>query len=560
MERERHPSPAQTLAPTPRPIQHVAAELGFLPEEVEPYGHYMAKIDLKALERLNSRPDGRLIYVTAITATPAGEGKTTVAIGLTQALGSLGRRVTACLREPSMGPVFGVKGGATGGGKAALFPAQDINLHFTGDIHAVAAAHNLLASMIDNHLHQGNSLDIDPRRVLWPRVLDMNDRSLRHVVIGLGGPAHGIPRESRFDIAAASEVMAILCLADGCADLKERLGRILVGFTRRGEPVYAHQLQAHGAMAAILRQALKPNLVQTLEGQPVFLHGGPFANIAHGNSSVLATRLALKVADFVLTEGGFGADLGAEKFFDIVHGYSGLTPDCAVLVVSVRSLRMHGGVAKDDLQKPNPQAVEAGLSNLDHHLRLLKHFGLPCVVAINAFDSDSDEELAVIRRHCQKQGVPCAPVRVVQEGGRGGQELAEVLLRTLEEEKPAFRPAYDWKLPVEEKLSILAREVYGADGVDFTHEAESDLKLCQKLGCTHLPLCVAKTQHSVSDDPSLKGAPRGWRLTVRAIRPALGAGFLVCLTGDVMTMPGLPRRPAAERIDLTPDGEIVGIQ
>ncbi|MFS8543724.1 MAG: formate--tetrahydrofolate ligase, partial [Limnochordales bacterium] len=410
--------------------------------------------------------------------------------------------------------------------------------------------------LIDNHLHQGNSLGLDPRRIVWPRVVDMNDRALRHVVVGLGGPAHGVPREGRFDITVASEIMAILCLADGYRDLKERLGRILVGYTYDGEPVYARDLGAPGAMAAVLAQALKPNLVQTLEGQPAFVHGGPFANIAHGNNSILATQLALKTADYVVTEGGFAADLGAEKFFDIVHGYSGLVPDVAVLVASVRALRMHGGVPRSRVHTPDAEAVRRGLANLDHHVGLLRRFGVPVVVAINRFDGDAPEELAAVADHCQALGVPHAQAAVVQEGGAGGEALARTILDTLAKERPQFRPAYDWNRPIKEKLERLAQLVYGADGVDYTAEAERDIAACEALGAGHLPLCVAKTQHSITDQPGRKGAPRGWRLTVRGVRPNLGAGFLVCLTGTVMTMPGLPRRPAALDIDVEDDGTV----
>jgi len=547
---------AEALPQRPRPIMEVAAAAGFTPDEVEPYGHYMAKISLDALARRRDAPNGKLIYTTAITATPAGEGKTTLAIGLVQALGRLGCKAAVALREPSMGPVFGIKGGATGGGRARLVPSNDINLHFTGDIHAIGAAHNLLAALIDNHLHQGNELGLDPRRILWPRVVDVNDRALRRVVIGLGGPSDGVPRETRFDITVASEIMAILCLAESLTDLKERLGRILVGYTYDGRPVFARDLGAAGAMTAILAQAIKPNLVQTLEGQPAFVHGGPFANIAHGNSSVLATRLALKVADYVVTEGGFAADLGAEKFFDIVHGYSGLVPDVAVLVASVRALRMHGGVPKSRMHEPDTAAVRAGLSNLDHHVRLVQRFGLPVVVAINRFDGDSPEELAVVAERCRELGVRWAEVTVVQQGGAGGEALARAVLETLERETPRFRPAYEWDRPIKEKLERLAQFVYGADGVDFTPEAERDIAACEALGAAGLPLCVAKTQHSITDQPHRKGAPRGWRLTVRAVRPNLGAGFLVSLTGTVVTMPGLPRRPAALDVDVNDDGTV----
>lgn len=542
------------VATTMQPIVDVAAAAGFAADEVQQYGHHMAKINLSALDRLADASNGKLIYVSAITATPAGEGKTTMAIGLTQALGHLGHKAAVAIREPSMGPVFGIKGGATGGGKARIVPESEINLHFTGDIHAIGAAHNLLAALIDNHIHHGNELQLDPRRVNWPRVMDMNDRQLRNVVVGLGGAAHGVPRETRFDITVASEIMAILCLANDREDLQRRLGRILIGFTYDRKPVYADDLEAAGALAAVLAQAIQPNLVQTVEGQPAFLHGGPFANIAHGNNSVIATRLALKAADYVVTEGGFAADLGAEKFFDIVHGYSGLTPDVAVLVVSVRALRMHGGVARKDVSERNVDAVVEGLANMEHHVRLLQHFGLPVVVAINKFTGDGDDEIRAIQSRCESLGVSAAVSTSVQDGGPGGVALAEAILDVLDGEQTddlKFQPAYDWDLPIKEKLAVLARDVYGADGVVFTNEAERDIRLCESLGVANLPVCVAKTQHSISDNPQLKGAPQGWTLTIRSVRPNVGAGFLVCLSGDVMTMPGLPKRPAA--VDVTVD-------
>lgn len=543
-----------------RRIEDVATDLGLGPDDWEPYGRYKAKIGLHVHERLEESRRGRLIYTTAITATPAGEGKTTIAIGLTQSLGLLGKKVCLALREPSLGPTFGIKGGATGGGKAQIAPADDINLHFNGDIHAVGAAHNLLAALIDNHLQQGNELGIDPRKVLWRRVVDMNDRALRRVVIGLGGSAHGVPRESGFDITVASEIMAILCLASGVADLKERLGRILVAMTYDDEPVFARDLQAEGAMAALLKDALKPNLVQTLEGQPALVHGGPFANIAHGNNSILATRTALALADYVVTEGGFAADLGAEKFFNIVHGYSGLKPDVAVLVASIRALNMHGGVPREQVTETNLPALRKGLANLAHHVRIMDRFGVPVVVAINQFPTDSPEEIELVRSTCEEYGVPCAVARVVADGGPGGVELAEKVLEVLDSSPAQFRPLYDWNRPIEEKLDVLAREVYGADGVDLTDAAKKDIERCNRLGVANLPLCMAKTQHSISHDPSLKGAPKGWRLLVREIRPAFGAGFLVCLTGDVMTMPGLPKRPASENIDVDDSGRIIGLR
>lgn len=542
-----------------RPILDVAGDLGITVDELELYGKYKAKVGLAALQRLSSTPNGKLIYTTAITATPAGEGKTTIAVGLVQGLGRLGKRVAAALREPSLGPVFGIKGGATGGGYAQVVPMEEINLHFTGDIHAVSAAHNLLAAVIDNHIYQGNALDLDPRRVLWRRVMDMNDRQLRNIVVGLGGPANGVPREAGFDITVASEIMAILCLAEGPEDLKARLGRMLVGFTRAGKPVYARDLRVTGAMAVLLRDALKPNLVQTLEGQPAFIHGGPFANIAHGNNSVLATKLALKTADYVVTEGGFAADLGAEKFFDIVHGYSGLRPDVAVLVASIRALHMHGGVAREAVAEKNISALEKGLTNLERHVLNLQKYGLPVVVAINRFPTDTEEELETVDRYCRQLGVAAAVSDVVAKGGAGGTELAETVLHALESQPAQFHPLYDWHLPVKTKLEILAREIYGADGVVYTAAAERDITLCNELGLAELPVCVAKTQHSISDNPALKGAPSGFNITVREVRPAPGAGFLVCLTGDVMTMPGLPKQPAAEMMDLTAEGRITGL-
>lgn len=543
-----------------RPIGAIAQILGLQDDEWEPYGRHKAKITWEALRKRLAQPrKGRLVYVTAITATPAGEGKTCTAIGLTQALGRLGHQVSVCLREPSLGPTFGIKGGAAGGGYAQVLPMDEINLHFTGDIHAVGTAHNLLAAVIDSHISKGNALRIDPNRILWRRVLDMNDRALRQVVIGLGGPANGVVRESGFDITVASEVMAILCLAKDLEDLKERLGRMLVAYTTEGEPVYARDLGVHGAMAALLRDALRPNLVQTLEGQPAFIHGGPFANIAHGNNSILATELALRLSDLVVTEGGFGADLGAEKFFNIVHGFSGLTPEVAVLVASVRALHMHGGVSKAEVEHPNPDALQAGLPNLLRHIANLQRFGLPVVVAINRFPTDAPEELEMIRGRCAELGVAVAVSDVVARGGQGGVELAEAVLQTLERREARFQPLYDWALPVEEKLERLATQIYGADGVELSPKARRQIREAERHGWDRLPVCVAKTQHSLSDDPTLKGAPSGWRLKVREIRPSLGAGFLVCLAGDIMTMPGLPAHPAAERVDVDASGRISGL-
>lgn len=542
-----------------RPIGDIAEQLGLTPDEVELYGKYKAKVDTKVYDRLKDRPDGKLIYTTAITATPAGEGKTVTTIGLTQALGHLGKNVIACVREPSLGPTFGVKGGAAGGGYAQVVPMEDINLHFTGDIHAVTTAHNLLAALLDNHIAQGNELNIDPKRIVFRRVMDMNDRQLRNIVIGLGGTGDGYVREAGFDITVASEIMAILCLATDLQDLKERVGRILVGYTYDRKPVYAKDIKAQGAMAVIMKDAIKPNLVQTLEGQPAFVHGGPFANIAHGNNSIIATRMALKLADYVVTEGGFAADLGAEKFFNIVHGYSGLTPDVAVIVVSVRALNMHGGVSKDDVKLTNLPALEKGMANLDKHVENIKKFGLPIVVAINQFPTDAPEELELVQRHCDKLGVKWAVSKVVVDGGPGGAEFAKAVLDVLENEEANFKPLYDWTLPIKTKLETLAKEIYGADGVTFAPKAERSIRDLTRLGYGELPVCVAKTQHSISDDPKLKGAPKGWSLTITDVRPSLGAGFLVCLAGDIMTMPGLPPTPAAENVNIDAEGNITGL-
>jgi formate--tetrahydrofolate ligase len=542
-----------------RPITEVAEDLALTPDDIELYGKYKAKVDLNVLKRLQDRPNGKLIYTTAITATPAGEGKTCTTIGLTQALGKLGKNVIACIREPSLGPTFGVKGGAAGGGYAQVVPMEDINLHFTGDIHAVSTAHNLLAALLDNHISQGNALNIDPKRIVFRRVMDMNDRQLRNIVIGLGGLGDGNVREAGFDISVASEIMAILCLADDLQDLKERVGKILVAYTYDRKPIYAKDLNAQGAIAVIMKDAIKPNLVQTLEGQPAFVHGGPFANIAHGNNSVIATNMALKLADYVVTEGGFAADLGAEKFFDIVHGYSGLKPDVAVIVASVRALNMHGGVAREDVAQTNLPALEKGLANLDKHVENVKKFGVPIVVAINQFPTDAPEELDLVKRHCAQLGVRYAVSQVVAKGGEGGMDFAKTVLEVLENEPAEFKPLYDWEQPIKAKLETLAKEIYGADGVVYAPKAERSIRDLTKLGYGELPVCVAKTQHSISDNPNLKGAPKGWTLTISDVRPSLGAGFLVCLAGDIMTMPGLPARPAAENVDIDADGQITGL-
>lgn len=544
-----------------RPIKDVAAQAGLSEDDLEYYGRNKAKVDPKVYQRVQDRPNGKLIYTTAISATPAGEGKTCTAVGVTQALGKLDKQVILCLREPSLGPTFGVKGGAAGGGYSQVVPMDDINLHFTGDMHAVTAAHNLLTATLDNHLHFGNKLGIDPKRILWRRVMDINDRQLRNVVTGLGGKGDGVVRESGFDISVASEVMAILCLADDLMDLKRRFGEILVAYTYDGQPVYAKDLGVTGAMAVLMKDAVKPNLVQTLEGQPAFVHGGPFANIAHGNNSVIATKTALKLADYVVTEGGFASDLGAEKFFDIVHGYSGLKPDVAVLVATVRALKYHGGKALAELSQPDLAALERGLSNLKAHIHNVNgNFHLPVVVAVNRFPSDSDEELQLVKDFAKGLGVRAAISEVVARGGAGGVELAQAVLDALEETKEnKFAPLYDWNISIKEKIETVAKKVYGADGVVYTTKAEDDIKNFTRLGLDKLPICMAKTQKSISDDPKLLGAPTGWKLTVREVRASSGAGFLVPLAGEIMTMPGLPRVPAAEKVDIDENGYITGL-
>jgi formate--tetrahydrofolate ligase len=542
------------------PIAKIAANLGLGEDQYEPYGRYKAKVSLEALFERKEQADGRLIYVTAITPTPAGEGKTCTAVGLTQALGRLGKKVVLALREPSLGPTFGVKGGAAGGGYSQVLPMEEINLHFTGDLHAVTAAHNLLSALLENHIYQGNRLGIDPKQVLWKRVMDISDRQLRRIVVGLGGKGDGVMRESGFEISVASEIMAILCLAEGIEDLKQRLGSILVGYTYAGEPVFARDLQAVGAMAILLKEALKPNLAQTLEGQPAFIHGGPFANIAHGNNSILATKLALKLGDYVVTEGGFASDLGAEKFFDIISPQSGIKPSVAVLVASVRALKSHGGVAKEELDKDNPQAVSAGLANLEKHLsNLTQVYGLPVVVAVNKFPTDSNQELETVLEFCRVKGVPAEISTVVAEGGAGGVKLAETVLKTLAEGENRFAPLYSADMSIKEKINTLATKIYGADGVVYTKEAEKTLAKIKQMGLERLPVCVAKTQMSLSDDPARKGAPRGWTLTVRDLKISAGAGFIVVLAGNILTMPGLPPVPAAEKMDLKADGTIIGL-
>ena len=541
-----------------RPIAEIAESIGIRTDHLEPYGKYKAKIGRAALDAVKNNPDGKLILVTAINPTPAGEGKTTTSVGLADALHRRGKRTIVALREPSLGPCFGMKGGAAGGGYAQVVPMEDINLHFTGDFHAVTTAHNLLAALIDNHIQQGNTLDLDVRRIVWKRVLDVNDRALRHITLGLGGTAHGVPRESGFDITVASEMMAILCLADGISDMKHRLGRILIGYTRGGRPVHAEELGATGALALLFKDAVYPNLVQTIEGTPALIHGGPFANIAHGCSSVMATKYALKSADYVVTEAGFGADLGAEKFFDIKCRMAGLTPDAVVIVATVRALKMNGGVAKDALGAENLDALRRGAANLEKHIENIGKFGLPAVVAVNVFPTDTEAELALLEELCAALGAPAVRSEVWAEGGAGGLALADAVETALQ--KPAdFRTIYDTNRSIVEKIETIAREIYGADGVDFTPEAKKQLAEMERLGMTQTPVCMAKTQYSFSDDPALLGRPTGFRITVRELRASCGAGFVVALTGSVLTMPGLPKHPAAMDMDIGGDGVITGL-
>ena len=541
-----------------RPMAEIAARAHIDEKYLEPYGRSKAKVDLAFL-RETQRPEGKLILVTAITPTPAGEGKTTTTIGLADALRKLGRESVVALREPSLGPVFGVKGGAAGGGYAQVVPMEDINLHFTGDFHAIGAANNLLAAMLDNHIQQGNALGIDPRRITWKRCVDMNDRQLRFVVDGLGGKPNGTPREDGFDITVASEVMAVFCLSGSIAELKERLSRIVVGYTYAGEPVTAGDLKAVGAMAALLKDALKPNLVQTLEGTPAFVHGGPFANIAHGCNSLTATRMALRCGDYAVTEAGFGADLGAEKFLDIKCRASGLRPSAVVVVATVRALKMHGGLDKKALGTEDLAALERGIPNLLRHVSNLREvFGLPCVVALNRFPTDTEAETDLVIRRCGELGVRCVSSTVWAEGGKGGEALAREVLRLCEEPN-GFRFAYELDRPLAEKIETIVRRVYRGAGVRFLPAAEKMLAQLEQQGCGALPVCMAKTQYSFSDDPTLLGAPEGFTVTVKAVKPSAGAGFVVALTGDIMTMPGLPKKPAAENIDVDDAGRITGL-
>lgn len=542
-----------------QPITEIAARAGIDDKYVEQYGKYKAKIDLSLIKE-NKNPDGKLILVTAITPTPAGEGKTTTTIGLADGMRRIGKNVMVALREPSLGPVFGIKGGAAGGGYAQVVPMEDINLHFTGDFHAIGAANNLLAAMLDNHIKQGNELNIDVRRITWKRCVDMNDRQLRFITDGLGGVANGVPREDGFDITVASEIMAVLCLSESITDLKERLARIIVGYTFDDKPVTCADLKAQGAMAALLKDALKPNLVQTLEGTPALVHGGPFANIAHGCNSVTATKLAMKLGDYAVTEAGFGADLGAEKFLDIKCRAAGLTPSAVVLVATVRALKMHGGLAKTELGKEDLTALGNGLPNLLRHVSNIKNvYGLPCVVAVNRFPTDTDAEIEFITDKCRELGVNTVLSTVWAEGGKGGEALAREVVRLCEEEKGDFRFSYPLDCTIEEKIDAVVRKVYGGSGINILPAARKQIDKLASLGFGGLPVCIAKTQYSFSDDPTLLGAPEGFTVTVKNVKISAGAGFIVVLTGDIMTMPGLPRRPAAERIDIDENGKISGL-
>ncbi len=542
-----------------KPIKEIAEQLGLGEEDLELYGKYKAKISLETISKVKDNPDGKLILVTAINPTPAGEGKTTTMIGLSQALNKLGKKSVVAMREPSLGPCFGVKGGAAGGGYAQVVPMEDINLHFTGDIHAITTANNLIAAMLDNSIQQGNPLDIDTRQIVWKRVVDLNDRALRHIVVGLGGKPNGVPREDGFDISVASEVMAILCLATSLEDLKKRAGRMIVAYNHAGEPVTVDDIQATGAVTLLLKDAIKPNLVQTLDHTPVFVHGGPFANIAHGCNSVMATQLAMKLGDYAITEAGFGADLGAEKFLDIKCRQAGLKPDAVVIVATVRALKMHGGVAKKDLGEENLEALRKGIENLEKHIENIAKYNLPSVVAINAFPTDTEAELQLLNEICKSKGVDVAISQVWAKGADGGIELAEKLLDVLETKKADFKPIYDTELPIAEKIRTIAKEIYGADDVIFTKKVTNKIKKYEEQGLGNLPICVAKTQYSLSDDPTLLGRPSGFKVTINELIPNTGAGFLVAISGDIMRMPGLPKVPAAVGMDIDENGTIVGL-
>lgn len=541
------------------PIKDVAGQIGLSEDDLELYGKYKAKISLETIRRLENNQDGKLILVTAINPTPAGEGKTTTMIGLAQAMNKIGKKTIVAMREPSLGPCFGIKGGAAGGGYAQVVPMEDINLHFTGDIHAITTANNLISAMLDNSLQQGNPLNIDERQIVWKRVVDLNDRALRHIIVGLGGKVNGVPREDGFDITVASEIMGILCLANDLSDLKSRVARIIVAYTRDGSPVTVEDLKATGAVTLLLKDAIKPNLVQTLDHTPVFVHGGPFANIAHGCNSVMATKLALKLAPYTVTEAGFGADLGAEKFLDIKCRQAGLKPDAVVIVATVRALKMHGGMDKKELANENLEALRKGIANLEKHIENITKYGLPAIVAINAFPTDTKAELDLLEEICNAKGVKVALSEVWAKGADGGIELANGLIDLLENKESNFKPIYDLNLPIEEKIKTIAREIYGADDVIFTKKAKTNIKKLTDLGLDKLPICIAKTQYSLSDDPTLLGRPTGFNIEINDLIPNTGSGFLVAISGDIMRMPGLPKVPAANNMDILEDGEIVGL-
>ncbi len=542
-----------------KPIKEIAEKVGLDEDDLELYGKYKAKISLEAISQLKEKENGKLILVTAINPTPAGEGKTTTMIGLSQALNKLGKKSVVAMREPSLGPCFGVKGGAAGGGYAQVVPMEDINLHFTGDIHAITTANNLIAAMLDNSIQQGNPLDIDTRQIVWKRCVDLNDRALRHIVVGLGGKVNGVPREDGFDISVASEVMAILCLATSLEDLKQRAGRMIVAYNHAGEPVTVDDIQATGAVTLLLKDAIKPNLVQTLDHTPVFVHGGPFANIAHGCNSVMATNLAMKLGDYAITEAGFGADLGAEKFLDIKCRQAGLKPDAVVIVATVRALKMHGGVKKTDLAVENLDALRKGIENLEKHIENIHKYHLPSVVAINAFPTDTKAELELLKEICKQKGVDVAISEVWAKGADGGIELAEKLLEVLDTKEAHFEPLYDLNLPIADKIKVIAKEIYGGDDVTFTKKVMNKMKKYEAQGLSQLPICVAKTQYSLSDDPTLLGRPHGFVVEINDLIPNTGAGFLVAISGDIMRMPGLPKQPAAVNMDIDEDGKIVGL-
>ena len=541
------------------PIKEVAGQLGLSEDDLELYGKYKTKISLETIKKIENNQDGKLILVTAINPTPAGEGKTTTMIGLAQAMNRIGKKTIVAMREPSLGPCFGIKGGAAGGGYAQVVPMEDINLHFTGDIHAITTANNLISAMLDNSLQQGNPLNIDERQIVWKRVVDLNDRALRHIVVGLGGKVNGVPREDGFDITVASEIMGILCLANDLSDLKSRVARIIVAYTRDGKPVTVEDLKATGAVTLLLKDAIKPNLVQTLDHTPVFVHGGPFANIAHGCNSVMATKLALKLAPYTVTEAGFGADLGAEKFLDIKCRQAGLKPDAVVIVATVRALKMHGGMDKKELANENLEALRKGIANLEKHIENIAKYGLPAIVAINAFPTDTKAELDLLEEICNAKGVKVALSEVWAKGADGGIELANGLIELLENKESNFKPIYDLDLPIDEKIKTIAREIYGADDVIFTKKAKTNIKKLTDLGLDKLPICIAKTQYSLSDDASLLGRPTGFNIEINDLIPNTGSGFLVAISGDIMRMPGLPKVPAANNMDILEDGEIVGL-